>query len=97
MCGTAAKPFQQRWLTTMTKLPYVVNKMAEVPEAQQIEIDLKETSSAKCFGGYVKTFSHNSPILNCTMNFAAIIPPKVVIACRRSMFGWCNGKMAQHM
>lgn len=42
----------------------------------EVLVDLKETSSAKCFGGYVKTFTHNSPSLKCTMTFAAIIPPQ---------------------
>lgn len=39
-------------------------------------VDLQETSCVKCFGGHVKTFTHNSPVLGCAMTFSAIIPPQ---------------------
>ena len=38
--------------------------------------DIKEISSSKCFGGYVKRFSHKSLVCNCDMNFYVYIPPQ---------------------
>lgn len=39
-------------------------------------MEIKELSSAKCFGGVLKRFSHQSAVNKCEMKFHVYLPPK---------------------
>jgi S-formylglutathione hydrolase len=37
---------------------------------------LTQKSSAKCFGGFIRRYSHFSHVLQCTMHFTVFVPPQ---------------------
>lgn len=53
-----------------------------------------EVSSAKCFGGLQKVYSHESDELKCKMNFAIYLPPSVANTdskVKRPVLYWLSG------
>jgi len=53
--------------------------------------DLKQVSSAKCFGGFVRRFSHQSNALQCAMHFSVFVPPQASDSNRVPVLYWLSG------
>lgn len=53
---------------------------------------LTEVSTAKCFGGHQKVFSHDSQELGCNMKFAVYVPPQAETAgAQLPVLYWLSG------
>ncbi|UTF61887.1 S-formylglutathione hydrolase [Gilvimarinus sp. DA14] len=52
---------------------------------------MEPISSNKCFGGWHKRYSHQSSVLNCTMEFAVYLPPVVSEGKSVPVVYWLSG------
>lgn len=52
---------------------------------------MENISNNKCFGGWVKRYSHQSTSLNCQMNFSIYLPPQVNDGGKVPVLYWLSG------
>lgn len=52
---------------------------------------MENISKNKCFGGWLKRYSHHSDILNCQMNFSIYLPPQVDDGAKVPVLYWLSG------
>lgn len=56
-----------------------------------VESSLVNISMNKSFGGWHKQYSHQSPTLNCTMQFAIYLPPQASNGTKVPVLYWLSG------
>lgn len=52
---------------------------------------MENISNNKCFGGWLKRYSHQSDALNCQMNFSIYLPPQVNDGGKVPVLYWLSG------
>lgn len=54
-------------------------------------MDIKSLNKYKCFDGWQKQFSHESTVLNCSMQFSIFLPPQVNTGEKVPVVYWLSG------